>query len=96
MATVRRGALYTLVILALAILLAIAAFVVGQQHRLPPPPVGLAANGLWTVINLRIENRLLERFDELKEWADKRFVRKPEVAEVGGFSALSQQIRAKT
>jgi len=45
LATVSRGALYALVILALAILLAVAVFVVGQQHRLPSP-LGLAANGL--------------------------------------------------
>src|SRR6185436_4201131 len=45
MATVSRGALYAVLILALALLLAVAAFVVGQQHRLPPT-VGLAANGL--------------------------------------------------
>ena len=45
LATVSRGALYAIVILALAILLAVAVFVVGQQHRLLSS-VGLAANGL--------------------------------------------------
>lgn len=40
--------------------------------------LGLAANGLWTTINLRIENRVLERMDALKEWCDQRFVRRPD------------------
>src|SRR4051794_24992550 len=45
LATVSRGALYAMFILILAVLLAVAVFVVGQQHRLPPP-VGVAANGV--------------------------------------------------
>jgi Tol biopolymer transport system component len=45
LATVSRGTVYAVAILMLALLLALAAFVVGQQHRLPPP-LGLAANGL--------------------------------------------------
>lgn len=35
--------------------------------------LGLAMNGLWTAVNLRIENRILIRIEALKEWADDRF-----------------------
>ena len=45
LATVSRGALYAMAIVILAILLAMAVFVVGQQHRLSP--LGVAANGLF-------------------------------------------------
>jgi Tol biopolymer transport system component len=45
MTTFSRGALYAMVILLLAALLAIAVYFVGQQHHLPPA-LGLAANGL--------------------------------------------------
>jgi TolB protein len=45
MAAVSRNALYAVAILALAVLLAFAVFIVGQQPRLPSP-LGLAANGL--------------------------------------------------
>jgi dipeptidyl aminopeptidase/acylaminoacyl peptidase len=44
LATFGRGTLYAMLILLLAILLAVAVFVVGQQHL--PSPLGLAANGL--------------------------------------------------
>jgi Tol biopolymer transport system component len=45
LATVSRSAIYVMIVLLLALLLAVAVFVVGQQHRLPPS-IGLAANGL--------------------------------------------------
>lgn len=38
--------------------------------------MGFIGNLLWTVINLRIENKILTRLDELKDWADARFVMK--------------------
>lgn len=34
---------------------------------------GLLGNLCWTLVNLRIENRMLTRMDELKQWADDRF-----------------------
>lgn len=37
---------------------------------------GLVGNLCWTLVNLRIENRILTRIDEVKEWADERFVRR--------------------
>jgi hypothetical protein len=37
--------------------------------------LGFFANGLWTVINLRIENRVLAHIGELKDWVDARYVR---------------------
>lgn len=40
--------------------------------------IGLLGSLVWTLVNLRIENRLLKRVDTLKEWADERFIRKPE------------------
>lgn len=50
---------------------------------------GLAGQGLWTVINLRIENRLLDRIDQLKDWADARFERRrfPVVAPPPAFAS---------
>jgi Tol biopolymer transport system component len=45
LATVSRGAIYAMLIIILAVLLAVAVFVVGQQHR-PAPVLGIAANGL--------------------------------------------------
>jgi len=44
LATVSRTALYVMAVLVMALLLAVAAFVVGQQHL--PPSIGLAGNGL--------------------------------------------------
>ena len=38
--------------------------------------LGLAGQLLWTLINLRIENRILSRIEDLKDWADDRFVRR--------------------
>ncbi|MGA3015968.1 MAG: hypothetical protein ABSF62_02530 [Bryobacteraceae bacterium] len=54
-----------------------------QTNNLPNPQwivallgiLGLAGSALWMVVNLRIENRLLERIDGLKDWADARFMR---------------------
>jgi hypothetical protein len=39
--------------------------------------LGLAAQLVWTLVNLRIENRILLRLDELKEWCEERFVLRP-------------------
>jgi hypothetical protein len=36
--------------------------------------LGFLANGLWLIINLRIENKIMKKIDELKLWADERFV----------------------
>lgn len=54
---------------------------------------GLFGSALWTAVNLRIENRLLERIDGLKDWADARFVHKPDPAQI---SAVSQHLRANS
>ena len=35
---------------------------------------GLLGNAFWTMLNLRIENRMLTKMDELKTWAEGRFV----------------------
>lgn len=35
---------------------------------------GLVGNACWSAINLRIENRMFKKVDELKEWAESRFV----------------------
>lgn len=32
------------------------------------------ANLLWTLVNVRTENKILKKIDELKEWADARYV----------------------
>jgi len=40
---------------------------------------GLAGNLVWTLINLRIENKLLTRIDELKDWCDSRYEPKASV-----------------
>lgn len=42
--------------------------------------VGLLSNALWTTVNLRIENRILKQVAEIKDWADERFVLKPDAA----------------
>lgn len=39
---------------------------------------GILFNGAWTMVNLRIENKVLKHIDQLKEWADERFVRRAE------------------
>ena len=36
--------------------------------------VGLLANLVWTIINLRIEGRLERRFNDLKEYMEERYV----------------------
>ena len=38
--------------------------------------VGFVGQVLWTLVNLRLENRLLERMDALKGWMEGRFVTK--------------------
>ena len=41
--------------------------------------LGMLLSAAWTAINLRIENRILQRIEDLKEWCDARFVRKADV-----------------
>lgn len=53
---------------------------------------GLGGQVLWTLVNLRIENRILDRIDGLKAWADARFVRRPDVP----ILAVPQHFPAET
>lgn len=36
--------------------------------------LGMVANTVWVIANLRIENRIGERVESLKEWMDERYV----------------------
>lgn len=36
--------------------------------------LGMVANTVWVMANLRIENRIGERVESLKEWMEKRYV----------------------
>lgn len=40
--------------------------------------VGLIANAAWTVINLRIENKMLKHIDEVKDWTLENFQLRPD------------------
>jgi hypothetical protein len=53
--------------------------------------LGLLGSGLWTVVNLRIENRLLGRIDELKDWCDQRYIQRPS----SEISAIRRPFRAE-
>lgn len=54
---------------------------------------GLLGNATWTLVNLRIENKVLTHIDQLKEWADERFVRRGEPL-ASNFSSPRRQARA--
>lgn len=58
--------------------------------------LGLAGSGVWTAVNLRIEARLLGRIDELKDWCDVRFVRRPDAPVLGPGLAISRRNRTES
>jgi hypothetical protein len=41
--------------------------------------LGIISNAAWTLVNLRIENKLLKHIDGLKDWVDARYERRPNV-----------------
>lgn len=38
--------------------------------------LGFAGNAAWSVLNVRMENKVLKHIDALKEWADERYVQR--------------------
>lgn len=39
--------------------------------------VGFVGNLIWSILNVRMENKVLTHIDALKDWADKRYVVRP-------------------
>ncbi len=46
--------------------------------------VGLVANLVWTVVNLRVDARLGQKIDGLKEYMDEHYIRRRECDERHG------------